>query len=127
MNEQTDRQLLQETHDAVIQLTAVVLGTNGRGGLVGDIDEVRLSVKEMTLKYGAQSFDVARLLTKVPEIEKKVHDIDTELHEPEKGICDRMTIAEGNTRSTSRTIGWIIAGITALALTLGSLFLTHVF
>ena len=121
MNEQSDRELLQETHDAIIELKAVVLGVGGHGGLVSDIAEVQMSVKEMTLKAGSQSYDVAQLLKTVPEIQDKVNGIDLELHEPVKGICDRMITTETKQRDNRNLIValWaIIAGILGALITL---------
>ena len=127
MTEQTDRQLLQETHDAVIELKAVVLGVNGRGGLIQDMAQIHLSVDEMVLKRGRESYDVVHLLEAVPKIEKRIDDIDTELHEPVKGVCDRVSLTESGIKSSERTIKWIISGITAVALAILGLVLSHVF
>jgi len=66
----------QETHDAVIEMRAVILGLNGRGGLLDQVNEVILSVREMKLKCGAEELNVANLLQDVPKIKYRLSRIE---------------------------------------------------
>ena len=53
MPEKTQEQMIQETHDTVIQLKTVLLGVNGDHGLVGEVQSVRKKVNKVTIMlYG---------------------------------------------------------------------------
>jgi hypothetical protein len=80
--EMSDRELLQTTHDAVIELSAVVLGVHGQGGLMQDMGEVRLSVSNMTLKTANSEQNVVDLLNKVATMYEELHE--------KGGVCDTL-------------------------------------
>ena len=117
MEQQTDRQLLQETHDAVIELSAVVLGVKGSGGLVSDMKEIKLSVSEMTLKASKGEADVAGILQDVQNLKPKVNTIDQELHK-DNGICENVANHSTQIRNNTRLIWalWTAVGVVATGL-----------
>ncbi len=125
MEQQTDRQLLQETHDAVIELSAVVLGVKGSGGLVSDMKEIKLSVSEMTLKASKGEADVAGILQDVQNLKPKVNTIDQELHK-DNGICENVANHSTQIRNNTRLIWalWTAVGVVATGLL--TYFFTHV-
>ena len=49
--EQRDRDLLQETHDGMLELTTVLLGKNGDPGLIGDFWEVKASHYKLRQRF----------------------------------------------------------------------------
>lgn len=126
MEQQTDRQLLQETHDAVIELSAVVLGVKGSGGLVSDMKEIKLSVSEMTLKASKGEADVAGILQDVQNLKPKVNTIDQELHK-DNGICENVANHSTQIRNNTRLIWalWTAVGVVATGLL--TYFFTHVY
>ena len=116
--EMTDRELLQTTHDAVIELSAVVLGVKGQGGLVQDMAEVRLSVTSMTLKTTKGEQNVVDLL-------KKVGDMDDELHK-EGGLCDRITTHDAQLSANNNLIKALWAVMAAAIASLIALIISHI-
>ena len=54
MTEKTQKQLIQETHESVGQLTTVLLGVPGtqNGGLVKEVKDVKLDIKELGRSHG---------------------------------------------------------------------------
>jgi len=54
MAEKSQKQLIQETHETVIQLSTVLLGVQGtaNGGLVKDVKDVKVSVNELSKAHG---------------------------------------------------------------------------
>ena len=125
-DEMNDR-LLQETHDAVIEMKAIVMGTGGRGGLIGEMQEVQLKVKDMIFRHGNDTMDVKHLLSKVPIIEKKVDAIDDELHEPKAGLDHRISTVESDGRNRQRMLVWILGIMAVVGTGLLGLMMKHVF
>ena len=113
----TNRQLLKETHDAVIELSAVVLGVKGQGGLLQDMQEVKLSVTEMKLKTKDGESDVATLLQDIQYLKPKVKDLDDEIHK-DGGICDKLTSHEQQLSSNNNLIkaAWGFIGAILLSI-----------
>ncbi len=103
----------QETHDAVIQMRAVLLGVNGRGGLMQDVSDVRLDVKEMKLRSGRDEIDVATLLIKVPKIEEDVEHVKGRLDIIETGATPGKSGLIKNAASGGIT-GALVGGAIAL-------------
>src|SRR5271157_2561 len=126
MEQRTDRQLLQETHDAVIELSAVVLGVKGQGGLVSEMKEIRLSVNEMTLKTKDGEANVAKILLEVKDLKPRVDAIDEELNAKDVGLCERVASHGEKIKNNSRMIKalWGVVGVVALGLL--TYFLTHI-
>lgn len=124
--EKTDRQLIQETHDAVIELTAVVLGVKGQGGLVQDLKEVKLKVTEMTFKSAKGDVQVAELLDDFGNALPRIESIEKELHKKKEGVLDRLTITEEKQRFNRILIysAWTV--LAAIAGALMYLFFSHV-
>ena len=46
-----DRELLKSTHDTVIQLKTLLVGTNGDEGLIGEIKTIKVDTKELRSKH----------------------------------------------------------------------------
>jgi hypothetical protein len=92
--EMTEHQLLQETHDAVIELSAVVLGVKGQGGLIQQLQEVKLAVTSMTLKVNDGDLSVSKLLGDVIEMKPKVDEVHDEVFSPQNGLIARMDKVE---------------------------------
>ena len=108
MPEMTDRELLQTTHDAVIELSAVVLGVKGQGGLVQDMQEVKLTVTNMTLKTDKGSHDVVDLLSKVATIDEELHK--------ESGVCERLATHDAQLSANNNLIKALWAFTSAIVL-----------
>jgi len=125
-DEMNDR-LLQETHDAVIEMKAIVMGTGGRGGLIGEMQEVQLKVKDMIFRQGNDTMDVKQLLSKVPIIERKVDGIEDELHEPKVGLDNRVSRVETDGRNRQRMLVWILGIMAVVGTGLLGLMMKHVF
>jgi len=53
MTEKTQKQLIQETHETVVQLSTVLLGVQGtaNGGLVKEVKDVKVSVNELAKSH----------------------------------------------------------------------------
>jgi len=53
MAEKTQKQLIQETHETVVQLSTVLLGVQGtaNGGLVKEVKDVKVSVNELAKSH----------------------------------------------------------------------------
>jgi hypothetical protein len=123
--EKSDRELLQETHDSIIELTAVVLGVKGQGGLIQDLTEVKMSVTDMVLKHKEGDIKVASLLSDLVYLKPKVAKLDDEIHK-DNGICDKLNSHEDQLK-TSSNIMKVVWGITgALLLSLLGLLIKHI-
>jgi hypothetical protein len=124
MAELTERQLLQETHDSIIELSAVVLGVKGQGGLVQEISdtktEVRLAVTEMKLTTARGEKDVISLLDDIVEIRPRVANLENTIFgkEGKGGLCDTVSTHNEKikTSSTGNKILWSIVGTVMTAL-----------
>lgn len=114
MDMQTDRQLLQETHDAVIELSAVVLGVKGQGGLVQDLQEVKLQVTEMTLKSSKGETDIKSLLENCEKEIPRIEHIET-----------RLTVTEQRQAFNRIMIYALWSVVASVALALLYLILSH--
>jgi hypothetical protein len=126
MNEVTDRQLLQETHDSIIELSAVVLGVKGKGGLLTEMQEFKLAITDMRLKTKEGDILVSNVLTEVMGIKPQLKEIDKELHDKDKGICARLNRQDEKVKSNNILIKalWAISG--SVILSLIALVVTHV-
>lgn len=132
IEDKSDRQLLQETHDSIIELNAVVLGVKGKGGLVQELaetkQEVRLAVTEMKLRTGNGERDVIALFNDImdmkPEMSKMENTIYGKTDSP--GLCETLSIHEHkiNTANKATAIVWAISG--AILLTLLGLLIRHI-
>jgi hypothetical protein len=130
--EKSDRELIQETHDSVIELTAVVLGVKGQGGLIQDLQdvrhEVRMAVTEMRLTSEKGDTDVNTILNDVLEMKPKVNIIEQCLFgkDGKNGLRGKVNLHEEQIKTYNKatTIVWGLSGTILLAL-LG-LLITHV-
>jgi argonaute-like protein implicated in RNA metabolism and viral defense len=126
MSEVTDRQLLQETHDAIIELSAVVLGVKGRGGLLTEMQEVKLAVTDMRLKTKEGDSLISNVITEMIGIRPQLKEIDKELHDKDKGICAILNRQDEKVKSNNILIKalWVISG--SVILSLIALVVTHI-
>jgi hypothetical protein len=132
MAEKSERELLQETHDSVIELSAVVLGVKGQGGLIQEIaetrQEVKLAVTEMKLKSEQGEKDVADLLNDVVDMKPKVDVLEKAVfgEGKEAGLIGKVLVQDQRIETSNKatTIVWTITG--AILLTLLGLLVTHV-
>ena len=46
-----DHELLESTHDTVIQLKTLLVGANGAEGLIGEIKTIKVNVKELNSRH----------------------------------------------------------------------------
>ena len=115
--EMSDRELLQTTHDAVIELSAVVLGVHGQGGLVQDMAEVKLSVTNMTLKTASGEQNVFDLLHKVAVIDEEMHK--------EGGVCERLATHDAQLSANNNLIKALWAVVAAVIAALIGTIISH--
>lgn len=121
----SDRKLLQETHDAVIELKAIVVGVGGRGGLISELTEVKLKVQEMTISTEKGKQDVAQLLRDASEMVPRLSELDGELHS-KGGLCDRLVSTETKQADNRKLIIALWGVLAVLGGALLTLVLTHV-
>ncbi len=128
MPELTDKQIekLETSCDAIIELSAVVLGVKGKGGLVQDLEEVRLEIKQMTLKTQDGEKDVAKILNDVVAMKPMIEEIRTTIYHPETGLCSRVDSTERKQEDNRKLIFamWTFTGILIVALI--TLLIKHV-
>jgi hypothetical protein len=115
--EMTDRELLQTTHDAVIELSVVVLGVKGQGGLVQDMQEVRLAVTDMTLRTSTGEQSVISLLNKITLIDKELHN--------KGGICETLATHTDQLSANNNLIKALWAFVSATFLALLAYIFSH--
>jgi hypothetical protein len=122
----TDEQMkkFDKGMDAIIELRAVVLGVDGRGGLVKDMEEtrseVKLAVKEMYFNTNEGKKDVAVLLNDVVTMKPKVEKVYKAIFgNGDIGLCEKA--------DTTRKMVIAMFGISAsILLALIGLFIQHV-
>jgi hypothetical protein len=105
-DEMSDRQLLLDIHSAVIELNAIVMGVNGKGGLFSDLQTVKLAVTEMTLRTRDSEVDVAHVIKDLMELEPRIEALDNEIHEKNGGILSRLDITEIKQRDNRSILSW---------------------
>ena len=125
MPEKSDRELIQETHDAVLTMKAVVFGAEGDGGLINELKEVKLAVKEMTLKTSGGEVQVASILQDVLYLKPKVKEIDKELHDT-GGICETLKNTSSQNKDNRALLKWALGIGTTLLLAILGFLLGHI-
>lgn len=125
MPEKSDRELIQETHDSIIELSAVVLGVKGQGGLLQDFQELKLRVNTMTLKIGGSNMDVPALLQDIIDMKPRVEKLDKDLHHEKTGLFPRMAAVEDRGKDNRALIVWALGFNFTILLTILGLIITH--
>ena len=110
----------QETHDAVIQMRAVLLGVEGKGGLVNEVKEVKMCVNEMILKAERREINVAQLLIQVADMAKEFYG------NGHRGIKDKVAYLDRFGKDNRRIIIWVLSGVIGVSSILITLVIYHV-
>jgi hypothetical protein len=118
----TDRQLIRETHDAIIELSSMVLGVKGQGGLVSDIRSLHLDFKNACESSTKDRLVLTELTILMSALKPKLEELDEELNNDETGVTKRVVTLETSFNGINR---WIVALWSVLA-SVSAAFLTLV-
>ena len=109
-NDKTMMQLIQETHDTVVELRTIVVGVSNSGGLVKDVAVVR---NELT--------EVKELMSLRPRVER----LENEVHDDNNGLLSRMGITETKQKDNRSILTWGGGVIVTLLITILGLIIAH--
>ena len=80
MTEKEYNDLLQETHDMIVSLHAVVVGSNGDKGIFGELEDIKTSVAEICTDYNkidAKTSQHDIEIRELQELEPKLEKLTT--------------------------------------------------
>lgn len=132
MFEKSDSELIRETHDKVIELSAVVLGVKGHGGLIQDISavrqEVKLAVTDMRLISNKGEQNVAELLDSVSDLEPKVIRLEKTVfgEDGKDGLCETAQLNRIKITTQFKIIALVGTAVVSILITLLGLMINHV-